>query len=250
MNFSFNEFLYLWLAIAIITFGSLFFLAAPYGRHNRNGWGLQVSNKWGWIIMELVSPLVLSYFFWNGGSENNRTVLTFYILWMFHYTYRSVFFPIKLNTKGKTIPLSIVLMAIFFNSVNGFTNGFYFGNFAGDYDNYSFGSPQFIMGFALFICGFYIHFRSDNILINLRKNNNGYVVPNEFLFKKVASPNYLGEIMEWLGFAIMTNALSAWCFLAWTIANLAPRALANYKWYRSKFEDYPKERKIIIPGIL
>jgi 3-oxo-5-alpha-steroid 4-dehydrogenase 1 len=250
MSFSFNEFLYLWLAIAVITFGSLFFISAPYGRHNRKGWGMQVNNKWGWIIMELVSPFALSYFFFSGIEEKNQAVWLFYLLWMFHYTYRSVFFPIKLNTKGKTIPISIVLMAIFFNSMNGFTNGFYFGNYASVYDSYSFLSPQFLIGLVLFVSGFYIHFKSDNILIRLRKNNTGYVIPNEFLFTKVASPNYLGEIMEWLGFAIMTNALSAWCFLAWTIANLAPRAVANYKWYRSKFEDYPKDRKIIIPGII
>jgi 3-oxo-5-alpha-steroid 4-dehydrogenase 1 len=250
MNFSFDSFLYLWLAIAVLTFASLFFISAPYGRHNRKGWGAQVNNKWGWIIMELASPFALSYFFFSTPNEKNSAVWVFYLLWIFHYFYRSLIFPFKLNSKGKTIPLSIVLMAIFFNSVNGFTNGFYFGNFAADYSTYSFLSPQFILGFAVFILGFYIHFKSDNILINLRKNNSGYNIPNSFLFKKVASPNYFGEILEWFGFAIMTNALSAWCFLAWTIANLAPRALANYKWYKNKFPDYPKDRKILIPGII
>lgn len=250
MSFSFNELLYVWLGIAIVTFGSLFFIAAPYGRHNNRSWGAQVDNKWGWIVMELVSPITLSVFFFMGNSEKNNPVWLFYLLWMFHYTYRSVFFPLKLNTKGKTIPLSIVLMAIFFNSINGYTNGYYFGNFSIDFASYSFTSPQFVVGLILFLSGFYIHFKSDNILINLRKSNKGYVIPNEFLFKKVASPNYLGEIVEWLGFAVMTNALSAWCFLAWTIANLAPRALANYKWYKTKFPEYPNDRKIIIPHLI
>ncbi len=199
--------------------------------------------------MELVSPFALSVFFLGGEGVKNNAVWLFYLLWMFHYTYRSVIFPFMLNTKGKTIPFSIVFMAIFFNSVNGYTNGYYFGNFGTDYELYSFSSIQFLGGLLLFIVGFYIHFRSDRILIALRKNNAGYVIPNEFLFKKVANPNYLGELTEWLGFAIMTGALSAWCFWAWTIANLVPRAITNYQWYRNKFEDYPKGRKILIPGI-
>jgi 3-oxo-5-alpha-steroid 4-dehydrogenase 1 len=237
------------LAAAIVTFVSLFFIAAPYGRHNRKGWGPQVDNKMGWIIMELVSPAALSVFFFYGMGEKNQAVWMFYILWVFHYLYRSIYFPLKLNTTGKTIPLSIVLMAIFFNSVNGGTNGYFFGNFAQLYQDYSFSSLQFILGITLFVAGFFIHFRSDHILIGLRKRNKEYVIPSRFLFKYVASPNYLGEMLEWLGFAIMTNALSAWCFWAWTVANLFPRALANYKWYQNKFENYPKNRKALIPFV-
>ena len=167
MNFSFDGFLYLWLAVAIATFASLFFISAPYGRHNRKGWGAQVNNKWGWIIMELVSPFALSYFFFNASDEKNSAVWVFYLLWIFHYFYRSLIFPFKLNSKGKTIPLSIVLMAIFFNSVNGFTNGFYFGNFASDYATYSFLSPQFIIGLIVFVES-YAH---DSKFIRLRKLN-------------------------------------------------------------------------------
>ena len=31
----------------------------------------------------------------------------------------------------------------------------------------------------------------------------------------------------------------------WTIFNLLPRAISHHKWYKEKFEDYPKEGKII-----
>lgn len=249
MSWTFDSFLYLWLTIAVGTFLLLFFIDAPYGRHNRSGWGPQVDNKLGWIVMELVSPIVLLFFFFRGESNKNWAVVFFMSLWVFHYAYRSIYFPLKTNTEGKTIPLSIVLMAVFFNSVNGFTNGFFFGNFAEQYADFSLSNPQAMFGLFLFIIGFYIHSRSDHILISLRKNNSEYVVPNQFLFKYVASPNYLGEMLEWLGFAILTSAFSAWCFWAWTIANLLPRALANYRWYRAKFDDYPKHRKALIPGL-
>ena len=39
-------------------------------------------------------------------------------------------------------------------------------------------------------------------------------------------------------------------FFIWTIANLSPRALATHKWYLEKFEEYPKNRKAIIPFII
>jgi len=36
----------------------------------------------------------------------------------------------------------------------------------------------------------------------------------------------------------------------WTIANLAPRALANHKWYKETFPEYPSQRKALIPFFL
>ena len=43
--------------------------------------------------------------------------------------------------------------------------------------------------------------------------------------------------------------LGALSFFAWTVANLAPRAFSIHKWYRGKFDDYPPERKALIPFI-
>ena len=63
-------------------------------------------------------------------------------------------------------------------------------------------------------------------------------------------PNYLGECIEWLGWAIMTWSFSGFVFALWTTFNLLPRALKHHSWYKEKFNDYPKERKAIIPKIL
>jgi len=38
-------------------------------------------------------------------------------------------------------------------------------------------------------------------------------------------------------------------FAVWTIANLAPRARSNHKWYRETFPDYPENRKALLPGV-
>jgi len=38
-------------------------------------------------------------------------------------------------------------------------------------------------------------------------------------------------------------------FAVWTFANLAPRARAHHRRYHGHFEEYPEERKALIPGV-
>ncbi|NJN41843.1 MAG: 3-oxo-5-alpha-steroid 4-dehydrogenase, partial [Flammeovirgaceae bacterium] len=71
-----------------------------------------------------------------------------------------------------------------------------------------------------------------------------------WLFEKYPCPNFFGEIVEWLGFAMMCSSLGAWSFFIWTCANLIPRALAHHRWYQSNFENYPTNRKAVLPGVL
>ena len=72
-------------------------------------------------------------------------------------------------------------------------------------------------------------------------------VPHGGLYRWVSAPNYLGEILEWVGFAIAAQTLAGWAFVAFTIANLAPRARSNHQWYLAKFPDYPGGRRALTP---
>jgi hypothetical protein len=56
-------------------------------------------------------------------------------------------------------------------------------------------------------------------------------------------------MIEWIGWAILTWSLPGFAFAVFTIANLAPRAIASHRWYLKTFSDYPKKRKAIIPFI-
>ena len=97
----------------------------------------------------------------------------------------------------------------------------------------------------------FINIKSDYIINSMKRNKGpGYHIPDQFLYKYLSAPNYFGEIIEWLGWAILTFSISGFVFLIWVIANLFPRAIAHHKWYKDKFENYPKERKAIIPGII
>ena len=170
---------------------------------------------------------------------------------MLHYINRSIIFPLRTRTTDKQIPLVIVASAIFFNFMNGFLNGTFLGNFASNYTDDYFISTRFIIGLLVFVIGAFINNQSDNILINLRKpGETGYKIPQGGLFRFVSCPNMLGEMIEWLGFAIMVGSLPAWSFVLWTAVNLIPRTLDHHKWYLQKFSDYPQQRKAVIPFVI
>ena len=246
----FNIFVWCWIGCSIVIFLSLLKITAPYGRHARKGWGPLLSNKIGWILMEIPSLLIpVLYFFKYRAYLSRNPQLIFATLWIMHYFYRSLLFPFKLHSK-KNIPLSIVAMGSFFNTVNSLINMISITHIK-KYSPIWMRDPRFITGVILFITGFLLHYTSDSKLISLRRNGeNGYKIPEGGIFNFVSSPNYLGEILEWTGWAIATWSLAGLSFALWTFANLAPRALANHKWYKENFPTYPENRKALIPYIL
>jgi 3-oxo-5-alpha-steroid 4-dehydrogenase 1 len=240
-----------WAIVAIVLVPIQLKVTAPYGRHSKSGWGPMISNKLGWILMESPSMLIMAYFLYRViAGEGNINSIFMMGLWVLHYLNRSVIFPLRTRTDGKQMPLSIAFSAIFFNLVNAPLNGYYFLYFA-DYPELYGLSWNFLTGFFLFFLGVYINNKSDTMLINLRQpGQTGYVIPKGFLFKYISCPNLFGEMVEWLGFALMAWHWPGWTFFIWTICNLLPRAVSHHKWYLEKFPDYPKERKAVVPFLV
>ena len=237
----------IWAAIGVASFILLQFVTAPYGRHVKKGWGPEISNKLGWIIMEAPSFFIILYFYLSSDQSLYASILS--LLWLIHYLNRTFIYPFRIRTKGKKMPLIIVGSAIFLNCMNAGLNGYFLAHFE-SYGPDSFYQWNFILGIVLFIVGFIINQKSDHILIHLRKpGETNYKIPTGFLFKYVSCPNLFGELMQWSGFVIMAWNLPALSFLIWTAANLIPRALGHHKWYKKSFTEYPKNRKAMIPGI-
>jgi len=247
---SFYNFLYVWIGLALLIFPINLFITAPYGRHTKQNWGPMISNRWGWVVMEL--PALLSYpiLFYLGTSQKSIVAWVFVIFWLVHYINRTLIFPFRQRTKGKQMPLLIAVMGICFNFGNGFSLGWFQGNL-GSYELDWLFDFRFYLGVSLFLGGMYINWQSDHILLNLRRpGESGYKIPEGGLFNYISCPNHLGEIIEWIGFAMMTWSLAGLSFAIWTAANLIPRALSHHKWYQEHFENYPKSRKAVIPGVL
>jgi 3-oxo-5-alpha-steroid 4-dehydrogenase 1 len=236
---------YIWILIALIVLPINLIYKAPYGKHSTKKWGKSIDNKTGWILMELPALLTCPLIYFTITEEINSNVV-FIVLWIIHYFNRTVIYPLRIKTKGKKIPIAIVASAFFFNMVNGILNGYFLTLLQFE----SISELYLILGFIIFIIGFYINISSDNLLIKLRTNQKGYVIPNGKLFNYVSCPNFFGEIIEWLGFAIMTLNPGSLSFLIWTICNLIPRSKAHHKWYKENFENYPKKRKAVIPYLL
>jgi protein-S-isoprenylcysteine O-methyltransferase Ste14 len=240
-----------WTLLGLAIFVLLLFVTAPYGRHSRRGWGPTIPNRVGWVVMELPSLLVFTLSFLLGPGGIQPVTWIFFALYAGHYANRSLVYPLRTRTSGKMMPLVVALMAVIFNLVNGFLNGYYFSAFAREYPLEWIYDARFIIGMVLFFTGVFINWWSDQILLNLRRDGKkGYFIPTGGLFRWVSCPNFFGEIIEWTGFAVMTWSPAALAFALWTFFNLVPRGLDHHRWYRSTFPDYPPERKAILPGIL
>ncbi|MEJ2556140.1 MAG: DUF1295 domain-containing protein [Anaerolineae bacterium] len=246
----FNALLLSWFALAVVTFIALLFVAAPYGRHTRQGWGPGIESRLGWMVMEAPAVLLFALLFATGEYRETRGAWVFLGLWEAHYVHRAFVYPFRLRGTSKRMPLVVVGMAFVFNVVNGYFNGRYLFTLSGGYPAGWLAEPRFIAGLALFLAGYVINRQADCTLRRLRQpGESGYVIPQGGLYRWISCPNYLGEIVEWMGWALATWSLAGLAFAVWTVANLAPRARAHHRWYRERFVDYPPERKALLPGL-
>ena len=113
-------------------------------------------------------------------------------------------------------------------------------------------TPQFICGTIIFFVGMYINIDSDRRIRALRKpGDTKHYMPTGGMFEYVSSANYFGELVEWIGFAILTWSWSGAVFAVWTFANLAPRANSINKKYAEMFGEAFTQRHVkrMIPFI-
>ncbi len=238
-------------AVAGVTALVLLFMTAPYGRHLRTGWGPTISSTAGWILMESFAVGTIAVFFFISDRTCDLMAIVFLAMWQLHYVNRTFIYPLRRRGGNKQMPMAVVGLAILFNTWNGYLNGYWLFSLCPARGIEWMLDPRFIIGGALFLTGMAINHHSDNILLNLRPpDGKGYVIPKKGLFRFVSMPNYLGELLEWAGWAVATWSIPGLAFAVFTAANLVPRALSNRKWYRERFDDYPQKRKAIIPFIL
>jgi 3-oxo-5-alpha-steroid 4-dehydrogenase 1 len=246
----FNYLILAWFALGLAIFISLFFIAAPYGRHTTKHWGATIKSRTGWIIMESTAPIIMLVCFLIGTNRNTIPEIIFLLLWEAHYIHRAFIYPLHRRGGNKPMPLMVIILGLFFNAVNGYINGRYIFTISDGYLNSWITDPRFIAGSILFVTGFIINRQSDQTLRDLRSSGEtGYKIANSGLYRWISSPNYLGEIIIWSGWALATWSPAGLAFAFWTAANLIPRARANHLWYRKQFAEYPSNRKALIPGI-
>lgn len=244
----FQRVVFVWIAAAVVVFPVLLRIRAPYGRHSTQGWGPMIDNRWGWVLMELPALVCVPALTIGFRRLSPDLVWLSTGLWVVHYGYRTLVFPWMTKTRGKKMPVAVMSLAIVFNLINGGLNGYWFGCLASAHE---WSTLTYFPGLLLFVGGFLTHVSHDRLLTGLRKSpTDGYQIPRGGLFRLVSCPNFLGEIVEWGGFSLMTGSPAALSFFVWSFVNLTPRALDHHRWYRQAFSEYPPERKALIPWLL
>jgi hypothetical protein len=238
-------------ATAVGVFILLFFMSAPYGRHSRSGWGPRISNRLGWLLMETPASIVFFFYFLVSDRKSELVPVLFLVLWQSHYLYRAFFYPFTLQKK-RSMPLAVLFFGVIFNLFNTYIQGRWIFTlspetaYAGDWIK----DPRFLLGVLMFYGGYVLNRKADRSLRLLRKSEGSdYKIPQKGLFRLISCPNYLGEIIQWLGWTVAVWALPGLLFALWTVANLLPRARSHHIWYGNNFTDYPRDRRALIPYI-
>lgn len=248
---NFNYLLYAMIFVAVIVFIALYFVKAGYGMFNNGKWGKTINNKLGWMIMEAPVFLILLALWLLSDRRQMLAPSIMVGFMMLHYFQRAFIFPFLFKSESR-MPVVIMLMAILFNLFNASIQGGWI-LYLSPVEMYTadwLTTPQFIIGTILFFTGFGINLHSDHIIRNLRKpGDTRHYLPEKGLYKYVTSANYFGEIVEWVGFAVLTWSFAGTVFVIWTCANLIPRANSIYIKYKDEFGDKVGNRKRVIPFI-
>ena len=93
-------------AFAVLVLIVLFFIPAPYGKFLRKGWGSTIPAKWAWMIMELPSPALMTYFFFSSFHKSLPQYI-FIAFWLSHYIDRSFIYPFTQSGRDKPYPFII-----------------------------------------------------------------------------------------------------------------------------------------------
>ena len=251
MHLLYRIFLFGEFAAAGIVFVVLMFISAPYGKHYRRGWGISIDARTAWLISELPAVFVIALVFLVNSANVGFVNILLLLLWEIHYIYRTFVFSLRLRGSRKSFPVLLVALAFLFNCLNGFVNGYYLFVINPNYDLTWLLSWPFVAGVVLYLLGLSLHIRADAILRSLRKpGETEYKTPTSHIFKYTTNPNYLGETVQWFGWALMAFSLPGLAFAVFTVANLLPRAISNHKWYQTHFPEYATPRKALIPFVL
>ncbi|XP_056376899.1 3-oxo-5-alpha-steroid 4-dehydrogenase 1 [Hyla sarda] len=238
---------FLMLLMGALSFILLRCIRVPYGRYASSTFGPPVPVRLAWFIQELPSLAVPVYYLivHREVGAPSRALLVGFIC---HYVQRTLIFPFLIRG-GKPTPLASFSLAFIFCCYNGYLQSSYLCQYAHLPAEWIY-DPRFIIGTVLFICGMLVNIHSDHILRNLRKpGETGYKIPKGGLFEYVSGANFLGEILEWTGFAIAGWSIPGAAFAVFTLLVLLSRAQQHHQWYIEKFENYPKARKILVPFI-
>jgi very-long-chain enoyl-CoA reductase len=107
----------------------------------------------------------------------------------------------------------------------------------------------FYLGIMFFILGEAGNFYHHKLLAELRKKEQGYYIPRGGWFEHATCPHYFFELLTWLGLVLVSRHFFTVLVFVAMLGYLTARSIKTRQWYRSRFPEYPKDRKFMIPFI-
>lgn len=261
---------------------------ARYGRHDKNHGKCYVPQRLAHVASDFIPGVVFFtiMYFAQGRNLSQPPNLVFYCLFMVHYLYRGLVTPLISRYSSWKVPVFIPIFGFIANLlfhyviVDFISSACYFPGYLYD--------PRFLLGVLIFIAGFILNKVAELYLVCIRchpeedrrdktdiiglcldksgarccaageeedkekaecDNGGNYTVPECCLYKLIVNPNYLGEAIQWFGWALATWSLSGVVWWMFGLATFIPRSRHNLKWYRKHFDNFPTYRRGLIPGI-
>jgi len=231
---------------------------APYGRHEAGHadaeagkWGPPVPQRAAHVLSDFV-PGVLGFLAvfmaWgykepygqlrHSSSSEVRWNWLLLALWLAHYVHRGLLHPLLImRYSSRTVRLGIPLAGAFPNLLFCYINACWLATCC--YPSAWGRHPAFILGVVLFAVGFALNKAADWQTACLRRpGETAYKPPQGLvLLLNVANPNYLGELIEWTGFAMAAWSPPAIVWAAFGAATFVPRSRHNLLWLHKRFGE-------------
>lgn len=245
------------LAIVVVTAVAALFIETPYGRFANPRFGLSLDPRVGWFLMELPASVAFLWTFFSGPNRFAPFPLFVLFVWVCHYANRGFLMPLFMRVpRGHKsgFGLMVVMIGWGVTSLHGYLNAAWVTTYAEPSAAWM-TDPRFVIGIALYYVGLGFNLHADHVLRTLRtheevqRGERVYRIPMGGLFRYVTNASYFAELVLWVGFAIFTWSPGGLFILGISLANLVPRAVSTHRWYRERFPDYPKERRILIPFV-
>ncbi|KAK8134638.1 3-oxo-5-alpha-steroid 4-dehydrogenase domain-containing protein [Apiospora sp. TS-2023a] len=188
---------------------------------------------------------------YNGGALSVSQQLTFACI-MLHFLKREFETAFIHKFSASTMP-----------AFNVFRNSFFYWAFAGflaALEVYAPFSPAAKaenlsidgLGLALFCFGEFMNFRVHYYLSTLRSpGGTERQIPRGLGFELVTSPNYMYEILSWIGVILISRSPSVALFISVGSMYMFTWGKGKERAYRKEFGDkYKKKRFVMLPGLL
>lgn len=218
----------------------------PYSKFNKGG---SINIRLAAFLVYFFPLLTYAAFYLQAGAPRSPYHLALLAAFVLHFAKRCLE-SLFLHRFSKNIGLPVlIVVSLAYTSVAA-QAGRIHNMETPEGAGYALASPLLIIGALIMGLGESANLYHHYLLAHLRKDGEkGYRVPEGGLFRYVACPHYLAEIISWFGYALMSRQLGLYGTLFVFTCYLAARSRRTSAWYKENVAGYPAGRRSLVPGL-